>query len=97
MIRFKAKIFFCAFLLSGTLAKAQSNISKESFDLINLGYPGLEQVKKAVEAGQYEEAGKVLLRYYRNKLGAKPDLSNLETPIDTGKLALKLKKLLIMP
>ncbi|RQO77100.1 heparinase [Pedobacter sp. KBW01] len=92
MIRFKAKIFFCAFLLSGTLAKAQSNISKESFDLINLGYPGLEQVKKAVEAGQYEEAGKVLLRYYRNKLGAKPDLSNLETPIDTDKLAPKTKE-----
>ena len=92
MIRFKAKILFCTLMLVATLAKAQSPINKASFDLINLDYPGLQKVKQAVDAGQYQEAGKALLQYYRKKLGTKPDLSNLETPVDTGKLAPKTKE-----
>lgn len=47
-------------------AKAQS-LNKESFAIINLDHPGLEKVKKAVQASKYEAAATALLQYYRER------------------------------
>lgn len=71
-------------LLQAGISKAQNTITKESFKAINLNYRGLEKVKNAVDAAKYEDAAAALLQYYRIKLGSgKPDLSNLEVPVDT--------------
>ena len=63
------KYFICLFVfLSSFQAKAQdAPINKESFDNINLSYPGLEKVDKLVADQKYDEAGKELLKYYRNR------------------------------
>ncbi|MEI6948619.1 heparin-sulfate lyase HepC [Paraflavisolibacter sp. H34] len=42
---------------------------KESFNPINLDYPGLEQVKRSVVAGAYDKAAEALLAYYRGRTG----------------------------
>ncbi|MGQ7947320.1 heparin-sulfate lyase HepC [Flavobacterium sp. WC2509] len=66
-----------------TYAKTKLPIDKNSFDIINLNYPGLEKVKNAVEAKKYDEAANALLQYYRIKIGSKePDFSNLEIQVD---------------
>lgn len=44
-------------------------ITKESFANINLNYPGLEKVKKAVADTKYEAAATALLQYYRERTG----------------------------
>lgn len=66
------------------LAKAQQiPISKESFEIINLDYPGLEKVKTAVAAHQYNEAASTLLHYFKNKSAARePDFSAGEENVD---------------
>ncbi|WP_316823837.1 heparin-sulfate lyase HepC [Pedobacter miscanthi] len=74
----------CFCLLHLTIAKADTPINKNSFNIINLNYPGLEKVKHAVEAGKYNDAASALLQYYRHKIGEKkPDFSNLEIQVDT--------------
>ena len=62
-------------LLAVFFVKAQHpGVSKESFDMINLDYPGLEKVKKAVLGADYNKAAKELLTYYRNRTFVKhPD------------------------
>ncbi len=58
------------------------NTGMEGFDIINLNYPGLEKVNKAAAAGNYDEAAKEMLAYYRKKASAKePDFSNAEKPV----------------
>ena len=54
------------FLLTAIVAYGQSS-KKEVFDLLNLNYPGLEQVKKACENQAWEQAAQFLLEYYRNR------------------------------
>jgi heparan-sulfate lyase len=59
------------FLLLFSLVKAQdAPVTKQSFDQINLDYPGLEKVSKLVATAKYDEASKELLKYFRNKKGA---------------------------
>ena len=62
-------VLFCVF------AKAQdAQVTRESFDHIDLNYPGLEKVNQLVAKGKYEDAGKELLHYYRNRKNIKhPD------------------------
>ncbi|WP_293305381.1 heparin-sulfate lyase HepC [Pedobacter sp. UBA5917] len=66
----KVKYIIGLFIL--TLAslhtKAQENpITKESFNAINLAYPGLEKVNKLYNSAAYDAAAKELLTYYRNR------------------------------
>lgn len=83
-LNFKPYFITALLLLLFTWAKAQTALQKESFRHINLDYPGLEKVKMAFNNAKYEDAGHALLTYYRQKLGGKPDLSNLEIPVDTN-------------
>ncbi len=56
-------------------AKPKS-IGKESFNNINLSYPGLEKTNSLFLAGQYEEAAKALLVYYRTRKNVRlPDFN----------------------
>lgn len=60
-------------LLSGTLYAQQ--LEKQVFELINLNYPGLADVKKAYAQNDMGKASKALLDYYRNRTSVKhPEL-----------------------
>nr|WP_121269217.1 heparin-sulfate lyase HepC [Pedobacter schmidteae] len=84
MIHFKKLPGFCALLCCVLFSKAQNTtISQKDFANINLNYPGLEMVNKAVSAGRYADAAKALLTYYRKKSKERePDFSNAEKPAD---------------
>lgn len=59
-------------LLTVCFSKAQeAPVKKESFDAINLEYPGLEKVNTLFKTEQYEAAAKELLNYYRNRKNIK--------------------------
>ena len=62
----KTGILGVVFLLAATVVQGQSG-KKAVFDLLNLDYPGLEQVKKACENQAWEQAAQFLLEYYRNR------------------------------
>ncbi|MCC9064798.1 heparin-sulfate lyase HepC [Flavobacterium piscisymbiosum] len=68
---------FIFFLLIACFTNAQEkSITKESFDNINLNYPGLENVNKNVTAGKYDAAAQDLLLYFRNRKNIKhPDFN----------------------
>lgn len=56
---------------------------RDAFDAIDLDRPGLETVKRDVEAKNYERAAQSLLDYFRAKHAASgPDYSNAEQPLD---------------
>ncbi|RBQ07948.1 heparin-sulfate lyase HepC [Pedobacter miscanthi] len=64
----KKNISLCFLMFSTLFAKAQEKpITKESFNAINLAYPGLEKVNKLYSSGEYDAAAKELLTYYRNR------------------------------
>ncbi|MGJ1386429.1 heparin-sulfate lyase HepC [Sphingobacterium spiritivorum] len=79
----KSTILCCMLALCISICSAQTKITKESFQVINLDYPGLETVKKNVETGSYEQAAQSLLTYYRDRNAKKdPDFSNGEAVVD---------------
>lgn len=45
------------------------NLEERVFELLNLDYPGLEQVKAAYQSGDKGAAAEALLKYYRNRKG----------------------------
>lgn len=59
----------CAWLLTGytTEVNAQTSVNEKIFSLLNLDYPGLEQVKALYQAQKKEEAAQALLSYYRER------------------------------
>lgn len=60
-------------LLSGTLHAQQ--LEKQVFELMNLDYPGLADVKKAYAQNDMGKASKALLDYYRHRTSVKhPEL-----------------------
>lgn len=63
-------LLLTTFSLTRVLAQEQV-VTKESFSPINLNYPGLEKTNKLFTAGKYEEAGKELLTYFRNRKASK--------------------------
>lgn len=64
----KTTTIFLFTLFTVCLTEAQEiKIKKESFDAINLNYPGLEKANKLYISGKYEDAAKALLDYYRNR------------------------------
>ncbi|ARS40213.1 heparinase [Sphingobacteriaceae bacterium GW460-11-11-14-LB5] len=73
----RKKISLCFLLTAGLFANAQdAPLTKQSFDNINLAYPGLEKVNKQFLLGQYDNAGKELLSYYRNKANKSEIIKN---------------------
>lgn len=67
-------ILLLLFLSVAAISQAQQ-LRKEAFDLINLNYPGLEKVKAACDARQWDEAAQALLHYYRTRTGiVHPDI-----------------------
>ena len=56
-------ILFVSFLYCA-IVQAQI-LNKEVFNLLNLNYPGLEQVKRAYYEDKLETAANELLKYYR--------------------------------
>lgn len=72
-------------LFISTSQGQQAALTKESFSMINLDYPGLQLVKKAYDANDYDRAASELLHYYRQKDSSKkPDFSNAEQAIEVG-------------
>lgn len=67
------KTFICCLYLLIPLCSAaqESTLINERFSIINLDYPGLEEVKKLTSQGKYEDAANALLHYYRNRTNVK--------------------------
>ena len=58
----------------------EKGIEKRLFDVINLDYPGLEQVKMHYQAEEYYQAAKSLLEYYRLRTNViNPNISLIST------------------
>ena len=54
----------------------EKQLTKESFDVVNLHYPGLENVNQLYNSGKYDEAARALLNYYRERRKIKnPDFN----------------------
>jgi heparan-sulfate lyase len=69
----KFLLTFLTLCLALFQAQAQDlPITKRSFDSINLGYAGLENVHALYDAGNYRAAAEELLRYYRKHDDVKP-------------------------
>lgn len=66
-----------------TLHAQDDVITKADFDLLNLDYAGLEQVKSHISANNTGAAAKALLEYYRQKsAGKEPDFNAAEEDVD---------------
>ncbi|WP_316789581.1 heparin-sulfate lyase HepC [Pedobacter frigoris] len=83
-MQLKTIISICSLLFCTAISVAQdAPVQKESFEAINLNYPGLEKTNQLFTAGKYNDAAKALLEYYRKKSNTKePDFSNAEKPAD---------------
>ena len=79
-------ILFVSFLYCA-IVQAQI-LNKEVFNLLNLNYPSLEQVKRAYYEDKLETAANELLKYYRKRthvVNPFLDLANVTiTPIEQG-------------
>ena len=67
-------------------AEVYSNVDvdKELFNVINLDYPGLEEVKAAYEKGRYSVAADKLVEYYRNRTAVvNPEVNTNITSLTT--------------
>lgn len=71
-ILIRLAIVAMSFLLSPESLLAQQ-LNKKAFELINLDYPGLADVKKAYNQNDMQAAAEALLIYYRNR-------SNIQHP-----------------
>lgn len=62
-------LLLCTWLLTGHITKinARTGVNEKIFSLLNLDYPGLEQVKALYQAQKKEEAAQALLNYYRER------------------------------
>ena len=67
----KKVLLALAFVFAAFCVTAQTAINKQSFNIINLNYPGLEKVKKDVDAGAYDKAAAKLLQYFRTRTNIK--------------------------
>jgi len=61
----KKSIILIGFIFGFLATQAQeTKLDKTSFNALNLSYPGLEQVNKSVNNGDYEKAAQQLLQSY---------------------------------
>ncbi|KLT68772.1 heparinase [Flavobacterium sp. ABG] len=71
-------MLFTFAILTISFGNAQEKeITKTSFDNVNLTFPGLEKVNKLFEAGKYTDAANELLTYYRTRKNSKLSDFNL--------------------
>ncbi|WP_173969602.1 heparin-sulfate lyase HepC [Flavobacterium bizetiae] len=77
MINLKKTMALFLLLMTVCFSNAQeASINKESFDAVNLSYPGLEKVNQLYKSGKYNDAAEALLTYYRNRKNIKnPDFN----------------------
>lgn len=69
-------VLFLSVMVFTTNAQETPALSKKSFDVVNLKYPGLEKVNQLFNSGKYDEAARELLSYYRNRKNIKnPDFN----------------------
>lgn len=61
------KYVLSALLLAVAIIVDAQQLRKESFELLNLDYPGLEKVKTACSQQKWDEAAQELLNYYRSR------------------------------
>ena len=81
LCRCSKSAIICFLLLTVLLSSARAKDSaNDIFSLLNLDYPGLEQVKALHKAGEEDKAAQALLDYYHHRKGiVNPaiDLNNL--------------------
>ena len=65
-ILIRLAVIAMSFLLSPALLLAQQ-LNKKAFELINLDYPELANVKKAYNQNDLQAAAEALLVYYQNR------------------------------
>ena len=63
-------------------------IDESVFALLNLDYPGLEDVKRFYEEGDVYNAAAKLLQYYRERPVYNPNVSMLATSVSTNELSI---------
>ncbi|AHF16202.1 heparin-sulfate lyase HepC [Niabella soli] len=77
-------ILLMAFFYTGNTQ--QPALDKSAFAILNLDYPGLEQVKADVQAQHYDAAATALLAYYKKKSNKRePDFSAAEEDVDLNR------------
>ena len=64
--------------VAGSISSGAQELNTEVFSLLNLDYPGLEQVKELHTAGKDSAAAVSLLDYYRNRTGISTPEINLK-------------------
>lgn len=86
-MQLKKMIILYALLSMSLLTRAQdAPITKQSFDQINLAYPGLEKTNALFLAGKYEAAATQLLSYYRGRTNIRhPEFNSGEESRFKGK------------
>ncbi|ROU07089.1 heparin-sulfate lyase HepC [Lysobacter enzymogenes] len=75
----------CALVAANASAQTR-DAGRDTLALLDLDRPGLEQVKRNVDAGKHDAAAAALLDYYRRRhAGKAPDYSNAEEAVDAAK------------
>ena len=64
--------------VAGSISSGAQELNTEVFSLLNMDYPGLEQVKELHTAGKDSAAAVSLLDYYRNRTGISTPEINLK-------------------
>lgn len=81
------KILGCVAFVCASFATVNAQpVTRESFSILNLNYPGLEKIKRQVTSGKYDDAASELLKYYRERKGMlRPDFDINELKKTAGK------------
>lgn len=61
------KIILCFYLCLFTNTVWAQSLNEDAFTLLDLNYPGLEEVNRLYNEGNKEDAAKALLKYYQNR------------------------------
>lgn len=84
------KYIIAILFLSIPFGVNSQELRKEVFEMLDLNYPGLEQVKAACDKQEWEKASSALLDYYRNRTSIKHpdiDLNNIKITAEEQKWA----------
>lgn len=61
------KIILCFYLCLFTNTVWAQSLNEDAFTLLDLNYPGLEEVNRLYNEGNKEDAAQALLKYYQNR------------------------------
>ena len=84
------KYIIAILFLSIPFGVNSQELRKEVFEMLDLNYPGLEQVKAACDKQEWEKASSALLDYYRNRTSIQHpdiDLNNIKITTEEQKWA----------